>query len=81
MTVDEKGWTFEAPKDVGDYHFYGDAYNGKNDEHFKAELHHLKVVKSRDSFIYVLGGQFFFPNGSEPWYGKFKKIDIELPEI
>lgn len=81
MTIDAKGWTFEVPNVAGDYHFYGDALNDKNDTDFKAELHHLKVVETRNSVVYILEGQFFYPDGSDPWYGKFKKIDIELPEI
>ncbi len=76
------GWTENLPKKSGKYYFYGDFYSKKNDKNFNAELHFVTVISNSDDVFYsTSNGEFFFPENNSNWYGKFKLIDIELPEL
>lgn len=74
-------WTTEVPQEVGHYFFYGDIYRDLEDPNFKAQLQYLQVFEGSNELIYILEGQFFFPDTKEPWHGKFKKLHIDFPEL
>lgn len=74
-------WTDVVPTETGDYYFYGDSVFNKDDPNFKATLSIVKVHKIQKSLSYIVDGNFFYPSRKDNWTGKFKKADLELPEL
>lgn len=79
--MNNEHWTFDVPKEEGDYFFYGDLTFKKEDPHFNPTLSILHVNKTQTSLMYVVDGQFFYPSEKGSWYGKFKRYTEELPEL
>lgn len=74
-------WTDVVPTETGDYYFYGDSVFSKDNENFSPNLSILKVQKIQNGVSYVVDGNFFYPNKKDSWTGKFKKVNMELPEL
>ncbi len=64
-------WKREFPKTEGWYWFYGYRYAGES----RAELAVMQVFKESNGLIYVVNGNFYFPNEA----GDFMVLLMEEP--
>lgn len=80
LDTTDDDWSEVVPQEVGIYYFYGDISFKKDDPNFNPELSILHIHKISNGVMHVIANQFFHPN-NKGFYGKFKKVELDLPKL